>query len=151
MVIVKCTVCNNNVQPYAVKLIDDKLYCNDCWKKYRKENGLIDIGCINPLAVVCSDREPKLIEELCHIGIYQPADIIQNALNIAVCYIGHEECLSRMKEENRIFELQDKIVEGKGIFCPICGSQLKTVKGSRTIVSVCSVHGVVFHGIIKKD
>ncbi|MCL6478102.1 MAG: hypothetical protein K6T65_06770 [Peptococcaceae bacterium] len=136
---VKCNVCNKYKNPQIIKIINNKKYCNDCWKDFRKKNGFFEIGCINPAAVVCPDREPAIIK-------VEGDPVVEIDFKKAICYFSHEECMRRMKEDNRLL---NNIVD-RSFFCPVCESKLKIVKGSRTVAGVCLVHGIIFHGIINK-
>ena len=85
--------------------IAGKSLCQDCWKKYRKEQGLTDAGCINRDVVVCPNREPGYIKALTLADV--SSDIIQRELNNAMCYVGHEEC---RHEKEKISIVQQVIV-----------------------------------------
>lgn len=147
----KCELCGKYELSHSTKEINKQVACHDCWKKHIESNGLADAGCINPNVAVCSDREPGIIDVLPISKLGRITEKMQNTLDNAICYAGHEECQRRMDKQTLFWASMDDALDGKETFCEKCGLKIEVVKTDRTVAGYCPSHGMIWHGILDPE
>lgn len=129
--------CGHQEYPNEAKTINGRQICNNCWKSYLEACGQVEKGCIFWEVAVCPDREPGVIDIA--------NKHVQEIMNGAKCYFGHQKCRHKMKKDKAILDIPDKLIKNGRARCPVkgCGHYLSLIKMEQVVVSVCPQHGVV--------
>ncbi len=133
--------CGHFEKKYSIRIVNKKTFCQECWRKYQGEAGLVDTGCIYINAKVCMDREPSVFQDNMRL----------EEIKKAKCYRGHKHCI-KYEAENILSALKRK-KEGQPMICPHegCG-RLLTEKITKYYTSlICPVHGVVLKAVLERD
>jgi hypothetical protein len=139
-----CKICGSNIKHDSF-FIDNTPVCDKCWRTYRKENGLVDSGCICEQFSVCIYRDPEIIDVRINM------EDIKKVLDSAICYRGHKECIEQWNKAMEHLENIARALNGQDANCPYCNSKMKLVRTKGSSYCLCPVHGVVSHGLLKTE
>ncbi len=143
---IKCD-CGHLAYHSAVKEINGKKLCQNCWRARKDAEGLYEIGCKYPETEVCPDREPQIIDMT--INAERRTELLKKAR----CYQGYGECDNKKTRMNNLICILEQVLNNNPVTCPNegCNCELTTVKTAATINIICPVHGLIVRAPVKAE